>query len=266
MQTLTRTVISDWIYFQLWQDARTRTEFSTSAHCECRKIKAATFLIITIHNFLWSTWISCQKSPCQRAQGQMCPSTGASVFLREGQMLLENITSWQWHSKTPNPSALLEICKAEKTWALTPQFSPELYNFFKLLQNFTSMEGGQRPCNDEICTKTKRRRCSPCSVCWQSPATPLLGWRDPTEAPPQPWAPSYTDASPCVGGWACACGLTAKHCEPRALPERGQPWGIAYRGTPFAELETRAATASVVQLLWLSLWIQLFHNPRRVQH
>lgn len=38
---------------------------------------------------------------------------------------------------------------AEKTWALMLQFSAELSNFFKLSQSFTSMEGGQRPWNDE---------------------------------------------------------------------------------------------------------------------
>lgn len=36
-------------------------------------------------------------------------------------------------------------------------------------------------------------------------------------------ATPQTNASIHVEGWVCACGLTAKHCELRALRERGWP-------------------------------------------
>lgn len=62
------------------------------------------------------------KPPWQHAQGQMCSSTGASIFLREGQMVLESISSWQWHGKTPKPSALLETCKQRKPRLQCPSF------------------------------------------------------------------------------------------------------------------------------------------------
>lgn len=79
-----------------------------------------------------------------------------------------------------------------------------------------------------------------------------------------------TDTSPHAGGWACACGLTAKHCEPellqRGLSLEGSLIGISYRGTLFAELETRAAAPSAVQLLGLSLWIRCFVRQERVQY
>lgn len=169
----------------------------------------------------------------------MCLSTGVSVFLREEQMLLESISAWQWHSKT-KPSAL-----SEKTWALMPRFSAEISNFLKLFQSFTPMRGGQRPWNDEICTKTKRRRRPPCSLCWQSPATALLGCGDPLK-PEHP----CTDASPL---WEAGCVPVVwqpNTVNPELL-QRGVSLEGALKGTLFAELETRAAAPSVAAPLTL---------------
>lgn len=205
------------------------------------------------------------KPPWQHAQGQMCSSTGASIFLREGQMLLKSISSWQWHGKTPKPSALLETYNQRKPGLQCPSFhqSQIIYlNSFrapllgKVVKGHEMMKFAPKPRGGDGVLAHSADSLQP---------RPFWGGKTPRRyllSPEHPYAQMH---HPMWEAGSVPVVWQPSIVNPELL-QRGVSLEGALRGTLFAELETRAAAPSAVQLLWHSLWVQLFCKPERVQY
>lgn len=183
---------------------------------------------------------------------------------QEGQMLLESVSAWQWHGKTPKP--LLETRKQRKPGLYCPSFHQ---SYIISLKSFRASLLGKVVKGHEMMKFAPKPRggggsllahsadsLQPCPF-WsgKTPQRYLLNTEHPyaqTHHPmweaghvPVVWQPSIVNPE---------------------LPQRRVSLQGALRGVLFAELQTRAAVPSAVQLLWLSLWIQLFCKPGRVQY